>query len=268
MVLDRVVEWGDAPFFARGRPFRPHQSDEDMLWGELPDLAVGDVITQTRILGSAQDFFAAFGREWQARWCRHDSVRPEDWQCSMDGLLRLSAGRTMELEPISVQLWRDTVRSKPAGSATGLDGLSRMDLCLMPTDLLEFMLDLCRHAEQHGEWPQQPLVGVVSALEKKANTAAVGDFRPITVLGTIYRTWSSITSRQVLRYLSSFAPTTLHGIMPGQTAAHLWYCMQIALEESRYSGVPVHGFVADLVKAIRTPLAFPPPLSEPGMELW
>ena len=249
VVLDRVVDWDDAPFFASGRSFQPHQCDEDMLWGELPALAVGDVITQTRILGSVQDIFAAFGREWQARWCRHDSLRPEDWQCSMDGLLRLSAGRTMELEPISVQLWRDTVRSKPAGSATGLDGLSRMDLCLMPADLLECILDLCRHAEQHGEWPQQPLVGVVSALEKKANAAAVGDFRPITVLGTIYRTWSSIRSRQVLRYLSSFAPPTLHGNMPGQTAAYLWYSMQIGFEESRYSGVPVHGFVADLVKA-------------------
>ena len=115
VVLDRVVQWDDAATVCHGSSFRPHQVDEDMLWGPLPALAVGDTVTQSRILASLRNIFQAIGCEWQARWCRHDHVRPEEWQCSMEGLLRLSAGRTMQLEPITQQLWRDTVRSKPAG---------------------------------------------------------------------------------------------------------------------------------------------------------
>ena len=113
------------------------------------------------------------------------------------------------------------------------------------------------HAEAHGTWPRQALQGVVSALEKRAQAAVVGDYRPITVLSMLCRTWSSIKSRQVLRYLASFAPASLHGNMPGQTAAHLWFALQLEIEEAR-SGRAIQGFVADLEKAYnllpRTPV--------------
>ena len=86
-------------------------------------------------------------------------------------------------------------------------------------------------------------------------------------------------SRQVLKYVATFAPPSLHGNMPGQTAAHLWYTMQVALEESGYSTTPVHGFVADLVKAYnllpRAPVlaaakaaGVPEPIVGPGMGHW
>ena len=119
----------------------------------------------------------------------------------------------------------------------------------MPSDLLRHILDLCAHAEATGCWPCQAVLGVVSALEKRPDSCAVGDYRPITVLGMVYRTWSSIRSRQALQYLSTFAPMQMFGNMGGRTAAQLWFGLQLQLEEARYSGTAVVGAIADLEKA-------------------
>ena len=122
------------------------------------------------------------------------------WHEAAAGLVHLAQDRVMSLAPMTEELWRSTVRAKPMRTSTGLDGLSRADMLAMPSDLLQLILQLCSHAEQTGRWPRQAVLGVVSALE----TETVGDYRPITVLSLLYRTWSSA-------YLSEFAPASMYG---------------------------------------------------------
>ena len=157
--------------------------------------------------------------------------------------------RCMALPPITEELWRSAVRSKPVRTSTGLDGLSWADMAAMPSDLLQLILQLCSHAEA---------TGVVSALEKRVGAEVVGDYRPITVLSLLYRTWSSIQSRQALAYLSELAPAGMYGNLGGRTASQLWFGLQLQLEEARYAGVGVVGAIADLEKAFnllpRTPV--------------
>ena len=61
---------------------------------------------------------------------------PARWHEAAAGLIHLSRGCRMQLQPISEELWRATVSSKPAQTCTGLDGLSRADMAAMPSALL------------------------------------------------------------------------------------------------------------------------------------
>ena len=128
----------------------------------------------------------------------------------------------------------------------------------MPDDLLQLVLELCTRAEETGLWPRQAVLGVVAALEKRLNAEGVNDYRPITVLSVVYRTWSSIRARQALQYVASFAPPGMCGNIAGRTAGQLWYSVQLAVESANYRRTPMLGFIADLEKAFnllpRTPV--------------
>ena len=91
------------------------------------------------------------------------------------------ANQVMQLEPITLPLWRQTVRNKYPRTSAGPDGLSRLDLLAMPDDLTCLIIDMCHHAEATGRWPRSALQGVVSAIQKSSAAAQVGDFRPITI---------------------------------------------------------------------------------------
>ena len=145
----------------------------------------------------------------------------------------------------------------------------------MPDDLLQLVLELCTRAEETGLWPRQAVLGVVAALEKRLNAEGVNDYRPITVLSVVYRTWSSIRARQALQYVASFAPPGMYGNIAGRTAGQLWYSVQLAVESANYRRTPMLGFIADLEKAFnllpRTPvfaLARAVGIAEPIVRGW
>ena len=242
--LDREACWKPGPLCVNGRPLEVHHAEADMVWGDI-----AHVTPQSSLVADLPGLFRAFGEAWQARWSRHEAIEPSRWHEATAGLVHLAQDRVMSLAPITEELWRSTVRAKPMHTSTGLDGLSRADMLAMPSDLLQLILQLCSHAEQTGRWPRQAVLGVVSALEKRVGAETVGDYRPITVLSLLYRTWSSIRSRQALAYLSEFAPASMYGNLSGRTASQLWFSLQLQLEEARYAGVGVVGAIADLEKA-------------------
>ena len=87
------------------------------------------------------------------------------------------------------------------------------------------------------------------ALEKKLGACEVKDFRPITILSLVYRTWSSLSSREALRFISTLAPDMIFGNLPGATASSLCFRVQTLVEQAGYGGQQQLGFSADLVKA-------------------
>ena len=213
------------------------------------DASPGDEVRQTRLLAELPDLFRAFGLEWVQRWGKHADVDPAKWDSVIAGLRGLAHGKCMQIAPIDATAWRQAVSRKPARTSSGPDGVSRLDLSLLPDDLLEALLGIVHHAEATGEWPKQALTGIVVALEKKLHACEVKDFRPITVLSIFLRTWSSIRARQCLQFISSLAPDLMFGNLPGVTAASLWYSVQALVERASYGDQQQLGFSADLVKA-------------------
>lgn len=88
----------------------------------------------------------------------------------------------------------------------------------MPWHLTVQLVAQIKKIEQgKAAWPDACMVGIVTAIEKHSLAAAPADYRPITMLSMIYRAYSSIRTKTILRWLHGLAPDDLKGNMPNQT---------------------------------------------------
>ena len=246
------------PLLTPKGPIELAHAEPDKLWGTTsPDVKPGDIVRQERYLGSLPDIFRAFGDAWSKRWLKHQDLSAGRWDGILDSVQSIPDNQAMQLEPITLPLWRQTVRDKHSRTSAGPDGISRLDLLTMPDDLNCLIIDICHHAEATGRWPRSALQGVVSAIQKSSAAAQVGDFRPITIFSLIYRCWSSLRARQCLSYLDKIAPAGLCGNRPGVSASTVWYSLQASVEAATLDGGKLCGFTADVTKAFncipRTP---------------
>eukprot|EP00438_Fugacium_kawagutii_P009864 Skav229361 [mRNA] locus=scaffold3209:151155:155840:- [translate_table: standard] len=220
------------------------------LWFEHPHHMVpGDKVTQTRVLGLVHELHQEFERQWAIRWDRHKDVEDSKWDpiCRFIDLAVPQGDLT--LPPITLSQWMRTIRSKKARSAVGLDGISRQDLLALPPAFHMQLLDLFHVIETTSEWPRQLLEGAVYSLAKISDAEQVSHYRPITVLSLLFRIWSTIRAKLLLRHIAAQANAHMKGNMPGQTSVSIWWRLQQEIEDCHYDGTALTGTVADLVKA-------------------
>ena len=244
-------EWlEDVPVLLDGHPIRPVHVEPDKLWLQSAPPATVTQVSQEVHLATLPEMFRAFGEAWSARWLKHTAVSVDRWQDALTDIDRvLPPARPMSYAPVSAPQWREAVLRKKASSAPGPDGVTRLDLALMPDDLLQFLLDVCEQAERSGSWPMTAMTAIVTALEKLPGAERVGQFRPIAVLSFTYRVWASVRARQILRHLAPLAPEHMYGMMPGKSAQTVWYALQHMLEVAQLRGEALCGVIADLEKA-------------------
>ena len=251
ITVDPPGNWSQAlPLQTPDGPTSLIHVEGDKLWCDAaPTVQEGDRVRQENYMGSLLDIFRAFGEAWARRWQKHEGVLAERWDRVLHTIQPVPDTEKMHLRPITLQAWRDTVRSKNPRTSPGPDGISRLDLLAMPDDLTQFIIDICHHAEQTGSWPRAALQGVVSAIQKAHTSSTVNDFRPITIFSLIYRVWGSLRARQCLSYLHKIAPPSLFGNRPGVSASAVWYELQCVIESSSLDDQALCGFTADIIKA-------------------
>ena len=253
--LDKPQPWKpDVPIQCKDKSIVPIYVESDKISVDnLEGFQEGDVVRQETPVGSLQELFQMFGREWRTRWDKHAEVDESTWDpiCQFADLA-LPHLPPMPYEPITYAEWTKTLKQKSRKAATGPDAMSRQDLLKMPKDLTLHLLDLFHHAEQTGEWPEQLLVGFVVALEKQQDSKFVNQFRPITVFPTAYRTYTSIRARQILRFLNPHMPATCTGNLPNRYASQMWHSIMDQIELGVHQVSDLSGGVIDLVKAFNT----------------
>ena len=141
------------------------------------------------------------------------------------------------------------ISTKKATSAGGLDGVSVADLRSLPREALQNICSMFREIEATGSWPSQMLLGKVACLAKVEDPRTVMDYRPITVLGMLYRVWGSFYSHTIMKHLTAVLPDTLYGSRPACFAGQVWSQLLWAVEASIANGVALTGLIADLQKA-------------------
>ena len=112
-------------------------------------------------------------------------------------------------------------------------------------------------AELDGEWPLQCMAGSAQSLTKVDTPTCAGEFRPVTVLGLLYRIWSSHHSRHWVRALAPHLDENLSGNRPGHSPATVWRKILSAIDTSHRDNSVAAGFVVDLVKAYNTLPRYP-----------
>lgn len=104
------------------------------------------------------------------------------------------------------------------------------------------------HIEQGAPWPAALQVGLITAMEKHLHAQTPSAFRPICVLSLIYRTWSSIRTKEILKWLAQFSPAGLIGNRSRKETAHIWYSIAAMIERTWYDGMTLTGCISDIVK--------------------
>eukprot|EP00435_Cladocopium_sp_Y103_P012729 s322_g3.t1 len=249
--LDSSCDWyPDLPLVSQGRCLEVIHAEADCLWLEdVSSLQAGSVVTQVRHKGAVQDICQDLINEWGSRWQRHAGVPPERWHAILAFAKRFLPRNTLSWPAISVEDLRSVIQRKKTSTSSGLDGVSITDLRSMPTAALANFCRIFSGAEISGLWPQQMVDGKVSCIAKNSDPQGVLEFRPITVLGLLYRCWSSFHARAAIRALDSILPATLFGSRPGCFATQVWSRLLWSVEHAMVEDIALSGLAADIVKA-------------------
>ena len=142
-----------------------------------------------------------------------------------------------------------SVQHKKATTAAGLDGVTLHDLKSMPRAACQNFVAMFHHAERTGDWPSQVIAGRVTCLAKTAQPADPLDFRPITVLGLLYRCWSTFHAKQAIKLIDPCLPTGLYGSRAHRHAGQVWSHLLWTIEWAYENDTPLSGIMADIQKA-------------------
>ena len=185
---------------------------------------------------------------WTPRWTRHSEVPDDEWKVIMDFARDHLPQCDIDLPPITIDIWRQAVHQFKTSAASGPCGWTRADLVNLTDSQVQQLIDFFSHIESGGAWPIQMSVGLIHCLQKRDGFKA-NDFRPITVLSIHYRVYAGIRAGQLLAQLTSSASFMQCGFLKSRQASDIWYFVGVCVEVSLQSSMPVHGCVADIIKA-------------------
>ena len=113
--------------------------------------------------------------------------------------------------------------------AAGVCSWHPSDLKILPRKALTALIALFSKAVTLG-LPTHLLHTRIALLSKVANPTSIRQSRPINVFSVLYRIWSSVLTRQVLRGWSARFPASVFGSMPGRSSRDLSWLLQADVE--------------------------------------
>ena len=227
-----------------------HHEGEVLTFASLPDgIEPGDSLQAFCHFADVNQIHAALIKLWQPRWNQASQLDSSDWSRIVNFIEALMPRMKVELPSFTHDRWQQTLQLFPPRPARGVDGIDVADLKQLPpsvtTPLLSFLeiLDGSRV-----EWPQQLLTGIVLSLGKCDNAHTPNQFRPVVILGTVYRTWSRMNALPLMRHFSKLIPAAAHGFLPGRECAQVWLQLQGLIELCHQQNIEMSGFSTDLEK--------------------
>eukprot|EP00438_Fugacium_kawagutii_P025565 Skav230000 [mRNA] locus=scaffold17:139230:143765:- [translate_table: standard] len=254
----------DPPHFALDEPIRckhgfllpsEHEPGRITLPSE-PDVDVGDTLFQAKPVGNRAQVFQAFRDMWHPLWNKHVDTPVDDWYPFQEALHSVFPDNLpdLHLPPLTADMWLSSAQGKKPRSATGPDGISRADLLALPSWATALIVQRLTAIERgDASWDQSVLFGHITAIEKNDRAATPADYRPICVLSMLYRCWSSLRARDLLRHLDRYAPCSLIGNRPGRSTSDMWWQLASLLEDVQNSDdKQLCGLVTDVTKCFNT----------------
>ena len=187
---------------------------------------------------------------WKSTWCALSKVDDMVW-ARIVGFFQAFVPRfVINVPPLTVAMWRRGLKRFKKTAARGVDGISPADLLALPDHWTELLLKLLHRVEAGiDEWPRAILFGIVNLLAKDDDACTIPRFRPVVVFSVIYRAWSSIRSRQLLRQLQVVIDSDAYGFVPGCEPSQLWLVLQAEIECCLQQTEDKCGLSVDLIRA-------------------
>lgn len=243
-------DWSDQPILCNGKQLPVIHAEGDGIWLEsVSQVQPGMTVAQIQLDGSFESLSREFISAWKHRWQRHANVPSDRWAAVIAFARQHLPRGHFQWPTLDVPSLQRVIKSKKARTSGGPDGVSLADLKAMPTAVLENFCSMFAQAEMTGEWPAQVVSGMVSSLAKTSAPASALDFRPITVLGLLYRCWSSHHAYIALRKLDGSLPAGLAGSRPNKFAGQIWASLLWEIEQAYSVQADLGGVIADVQKA-------------------
>ena len=208
------------------------------------------LLSQKQTLTSTGDIHHELLSYWKSTWCALSKVDDMVW-ARIVGFFQAFVPRfVINVPPLTVAMWRRGLKRFKKTAARGVDGISPADLLALPDHWTELLLKLLHRVEAGiDEWPRAILFGIVNLLAKDDDACTIPRFRPVVVFSVIYRAWSSIRSRQLLRQLQVVIDSDAYGFVPGCEPSQLWLVLQAEIECCLQQTEDTCGLSVDLIRA-------------------
>ncbi|CAE7294281.1 unnamed protein product [Symbiodinium sp. CCMP2592] len=213
-------------------------------------VSVDAELEQIQYLSSVEDICHEFVCLWEPRWRKHHNLPPDHWHRVLNFAAAYLPTGHFDLQPLCLQSWKAAIKHFRPRAARGPDGYALADLQHMPDSLTTELLDFLSSIEAGAQvWPDQWLLGFVCGLKKPNNVQGAEGYRPIVLLSIVYRCWSGLRARQLLRHFKKIMPATALGFLPGRETTDFWWQLEALIELSCMEGTELCGFSTDIVKA-------------------
>ena len=209
----------------------------------FPPLEPGDLLQCHRCFSEVEQVHQALMDLWKPRWQQASMAGTEQLSRIM-GFIQAYMPKLHFPEPdFSLRRWRRALDNFPVRPARGVDGIDVADLKHLPdsitTNLLNF---LAKIDGLETPWPAQLLCGTVISLAKQEQSHLPSHFRPVVLLGTVYRTWSRMNVLPLLSIFGQLVPSCAHGFLPGRECAQVWLQLQGFIEVCLQQGIEFSAF--------------------------
>ena len=251
LVFDAPVSFDPGhPVFCNGQEIEIIHHEDDCTWvRDVGTATVGMPVSQPSYLGAGDELFEAFLTAWRDMWSRHQNVPQDRWHDILSFAREHVPRGEFNWPPIDTSALGTCIAQKKKTTTAGLDGVTLQDLKAMPLDALTNFVDMFHHAEATGDWPEQVVAGRVTCIAKVEDPQHALDFRPITVLGLLYRCWGTYNAKQAIRMIDEVLPTGLFGSRQQCFAGQVWSQLLWTIELAYSAELPLSGIVADIRKA-------------------
>ena len=237
-----------------GIPAQVSQITSEVYQIDPPALVHPDaVLCQRQFLSSTAEVHQDLMAHWSQRWNALVQPTEEEWRRITGFFVAFLPTIHFDLPPITLTHWKAALKRSTPRAARGLDGISSKDLQHLPDNMTQELLQLLHDIEHgHLRWPLQLLQGIVICLAKQVGAHEAGQFRPVVIFGTVYRTWASIRSKQLINQLHAYIPGSSYGFLPNSECSQVWLQLQATIEMALVENSPWCGLNTDLRRAFNT----------------
>ena len=144
----------------------------------------------------------------------------------------------------------EAVKKQKKGKAPGIDEITAECVKNLPAGHRDALLYLLNLMYDHAYTPPNWQVAVTILLHKKGDRMTIGNYRPITLLKSLFKTWEKILSTMLSEALGGrHPPPNQFGSLPGTSAPVAILVLRSLLRLAGRAGLPVYATQIDLNKA-------------------
>ena len=213
------------------------------------DLTQEDTLSQTYEIHEPSQIFHDLQQFWKPFWEREPNLEPDP---HMQHLLSLIPEDfpPAAVDVHDISLWTAAISALKVPCARGVDAISTQELKMLPLDAVVHLRDVLT-SYQTG-FPTWFMMALTCPVPKVPETPLVGQIRPITLLAQLYRLWSRVICKQLLKHLSSQTPEPLTGLLQSRGPLDSVMRQQFYIEQCHHLSLPASGLSLDLVKCYNT----------------